>query len=60
MSKYRVKHFTDVRPDWLEDEVNRFIENNDIEVLKYTLHFFDNGRNLEFIGVLEYEVEENG
>lgn len=59
MSNYRVKHFWSVWTDSLENEVNEFIENNDIDVLRYTLHISDSERGRDFTGVLEYEVEEN-
>ena len=56
MSNYRVKHFWSNWTDSLENEVNEFIENNNIDVLRYTLHIFDNsGRGRDFTGVLEYE-----
>ena len=55
MSNYRVKHFSHYHPVWLESDINEFIKNNNIEVLKYTMHFLGNGSDPEFIGVLEYE-----
>ncbi|MHB9781461.1 hypothetical protein ACXM1Q_001760 [Streptococcus sp. 10F2] len=59
MSNYRVKHFYDNRTPDLEKQVNDFIKNNNIEVLKYTFHPIKFRDSLCFTGVLEYEVEEN-
>ncbi|MBG9366526.1 hypothetical protein [Streptococcus sp. NLN64] len=58
MSKYRVKHFTRELPAELDRDVNDFIDENDIEVFKYTLTPIGIGATGGFVGVLEYEVEE--
>lgn len=59
MSKYRVKHFEDNRTSDLEKQVNDFIKNNRIEVFKYTLHPIECKGRMAFIGVLEYEAEDD-
>ncbi|MCU0082226.1 hypothetical protein [Streptococcus danieliae] len=59
MSNYRVKHFVYMIASDIEDNVNDFIRENKVEVLRYTLI----PPTLEtlplFVGILEYEVEEN-
>lgn len=59
MSKYRVKHFEGSLPYDLEKKVNDFIKNNRIEVFKYTFHPIEFGGSMCFVGVLEYEVEDD-
>lgn len=56
MSKYRVKHFTRELPAEIGRDVNNFIDENDIEVLEYTL--VPAGLSA-FVGVLEYEVDDD-
>ncbi len=55
MSNYRVKHFWGTRLKNIEDEVNNFIKENAIEVLKYTFMALASPREYTFIGTLEYE-----
>lgn len=54
MSNYRVKHFENL-VEYLDEEVNDFIRENKIEVLRYTLI----PPTLEtlplFVGILEYK-----
>lgn len=55
MSNYRVKHFVDKLLDKIEDDVNDFIKENAIEVLKYTFVPVVLGSKYLFVGTLEYE-----
>lgn len=59
MSKYRVKHFFEKTTIDLEERVDAFIKYDSIEVLKYTLHPIECKGRMAFIGVLEYEVEDD-
>ena len=52
MSNYRVKHFEALDVYTLEAEVDKFLEQNEVDVLKYTLTAI---RDYAYVGVLEYE-----
>lgn len=57
MSNYRVKHFQDYSVLAIEKEVNSFIKENAIEVLRYRLisEYIPSQDEFSYIGVLEYE-----
>lgn len=53
MGKYKIKHFEAPDVYTIEAEVNKFLEQNEVDVLKYTLTAI---RDYAYVGVLEYEV----
>lgn len=57
MSNYRVKHFVDTLANKIEDDVNKFIKENDIEVLRYRLILDSTPQDVYsgYVGILEYE-----
>lgn len=59
MSKYRVKHFVSESLEDIENGVNHFIKENTIEVLKYRLMPLETPLKYTFIGILDYEVEDD-
>lgn len=52
----KIKLFSGKSAEYIEKEVNRFIDKNRVEFLKFTIVPVEWSRG--FIGVLEYEFEE--